>query len=182
MPQLPKILTRQEVCAGRLFKVESADIRFSNGEERTYEYLRSRGPAAVIIAAITEHDEIILVQEYGIGIEGYEWGLPKGRVDPGETHIEAANRELQEEAGMGAHKLTLLKCMTQSPNYMQHKTQIVVAQNLFSQRLEGDEPEPLAVQAFKLDDIGELVARDDVTEARTIAALYLVRDWLHSHR
>ncbi|WP_370980747.1 ADP compounds hydrolase NudE [Agaribacterium sp. ZY112] len=182
MPELPQILTRRPVCNGRLFKVEAADIRFSNGEEREYEYLRSNGPAAVIVAAITDDDEVILIQEYGIGIHGYEWGLPKGRVDQGESHIEAANRELKEEAGFGARELTLLKCMTQSPNYMQHKTQIVLAQGLYAESLEGDEPEPLAVQTFKLDDIGELVARADITEARTIAALYLARDYVRSQK
>ena len=178
MPELPKILTRRQVCRSRLFRVEAAELRFSNGVEREYEYLCSSGPAAVIVVPVLNDDEFLLVQEYGIGIEGYEWGLPKGRVDQGESHIEAANRELQEEAGYGARYLTELKCLTQNPNYMQNKTQIVLAAELYPKRLEGDEPEELAVKAFAWRDLPALVGREDISEARTIAALYLARNWL----
>ncbi|MFT7559888.1 MAG: ADP-ribose diphosphatase [Flavobacteriales bacterium] len=178
MPELPKILTRRDACSSKLFKVEQADIRFSNGEEREYEYLRARSVAAVIIVAMLNEHEFIMVQEYGIGVEAYEWGLPKGKVDPGETHIEAADRELKEEAGYGARQLDLLKCMTQSPGYMQHKTQIVLARDLYPERLVGDEPEPLAVKRFSLNNIAQIAGRVDVSEARSIAAMYLARDWL----
>jgi ADP-ribose diphosphatase len=182
MPEPPEILTRREVCRGRLFSVEAAQLRFSNGEEREYEYLRSGWKAAVIVVPMISEREVLLVQEYGIGVEGYEWGLPKGRVDPGEEHLAAANRELMEEAGYGANRLDLLKCMSQSPGYMQHKTQIVLARDLYPERLEGDEPEPMAVQSFSIDDIASIAAREDVTEARTIAALYLARDFLDASK
>lgn len=178
MPEAPKILTRREACASRLFKVEEAQIQFSNGEVRTYEYLKSGRTAAVIIVPVVDNNKVLLVKEYGIGIEGYEWGLPKGKVDPGESHIEAANRELKEEAGFGARQLDLLSCMSQSPNYMQHKTQIVLARDLYEERLEGDEPEPLDVEAFCIEDIAATIAAHGITEARTIAALYLAKDYL----
>ncbi len=178
MPELPKILTRHRVAESRLFKVDAASLRFSNGVERDYEYLVSGKTAAVIIVPMISDHEVLLVQEYGIGVEGYEWVCPKGKVDPGESHAEAADRELKEEAGYGAQSLTLLKCLSQSPNYMQHKTQIVLAQQLYPERLEGDEPEPMAVERFSLHNLAELTARGDVSEARTIAALYLARDFL----
>ncbi len=178
MPELPKILTRHHVCESRLFAVESADIEFSNGERREYEYLRSRGGGAVIIVPVVSEHEVLLVREYGIGVEGYEWGLPKGKVDLGESFDEAANRELKEEAGYGANKLTILKGLTINPNYMQHKTHLVVAESLYPESLPGDEPEPLEVGVFSLNDLSELSMRGDITEARTIASLYMVRDWL----
>jgi len=181
MPELPKILARREAEKSRLFKVDSVELEFSNGERRTYEYLKAGENAAVIIVPVTDDRQILMVEEYGIGVGRYELGLPKGRVDPGESHIEAANRELKEEAGFGARKLELLKCMTQSPNYMQHKTQIVLALDLYHEKLEGDEPEEMAVHRFPLSDIASIAAMENVTESRTIAALYLARDWLKDH-
>ncbi len=178
MPELPKILTRRAVDNSRLFKVDRVELEFSNGEQRTYEYLKAGEHAAVIIVPVTGDHRVIMVEEYGIGVGRYELGLPKGRVDPGETHIEAANRELKEEAGFGARKLDLLKCMTQSPNYMQHRTQIVLARDLYPEKLEGDEPEEMAVHRLPLADIAAIAALDNVTESRTIAALYLARDWI----
>lgn len=181
MPQLPKILSREEVSDSLLFKIDRVELEFSNGEQRTYECLKAGDVAAVIIVAVTDDRQVALVEEFGIGLGRYELGLPKGRVDSGESHIEAANRELKEEAGYGARRLDCLKCMSQSPNYMQHKTQIVLARDLYQEKLTGDEPEDMRVQFFPLDDIATIANRDDVSESRTIAALYLARDWINAH-
>ncbi len=182
MPELPKILTRKAVCEGRLFKVEAANLRFSNGEEREYEYLRTDGYGAVLIVPLISDTEVLMVREYGIGVHGYEWGFPKGRVDAGESFEVAANRELKEEAGFGARKLTILKTTTHSPHYMQHKTQIVLARELYPDKLVGDEPEEMEVGRFSLNAIPEHIARDDLSEARTIAALFMAKLWLEQAR
>ena len=178
MPTKPEILKRRDLCASRLFRVEELELRFSNGVERTYERLRSGLGGAVIIVPLLNDEEFVLVREYGAGVEDYQLVLPKGKVEPDEDFCEAADRELMEEAGYGARQLTLLKSMTQSPNYMQHSTQIVVARELYPQRLEGDEPEEMEVETWPIEDIAGLVARADFSEARSIAALYLARDWL----
>lgn len=178
MPKPPKILHCQQVAQSKLFRVEQLELAFSNGVVRTYERLAGGKTAAVLIVPMLDDDTVLLIREYGVGVEGYELGLPKGKVDPGETHIEAANRELKEEVGYGAKDLQLMKCLTQSPNYMQHKTQIVLARNLYPERLEGDEPEPLDVVPAKLSELEDWIARDDLTEARSIAALLMARQYL----
>lgn len=173
MPSKPQILKRTLACRSQLFRIESLELLFSNGERRTFERMLGGGPPGVIIVPMLNADEVLLVSEYGAGIDDYHWALPKGRVDPGETALQAANRELQEEAGYAAKRLTLLKCLSQAPNHQQHFTQIVLAQDLHPNSLPGDEPEPLAVQAFALKDMHEWLQREDITEARTVAALFL---------
>jgi ADP-ribose diphosphatase len=81
----------------------------------------------------------------------YELGLVKGRIDRGESVLEAAQRELKEEAGFGAHKLTVLRAMSLAPTYMSHQTWLVLAEDLYPERLPGDEPEELEVVPWKLD-------------------------------
>jgi ADP-ribose pyrophosphatase len=129
----------------------------------------------VIIVPMLDEDRVLLIREYGVGVEDYELGLPKGRVERGEEAIAAANRELMEEVGYGSKKLRLLKCFSQSPSYMQHHTQVVLAEDLYPETAEGDEPEPLEVETFRLSELDTLVARQDLTEARSIAALYMVK-------
>ena len=180
MPDKPKILTRRLAAASQLFKVEAAELEFSNGEKRTYEYLAGAKGAAVIIVPLLNAQTVLLVEEYGIGLERYELGLPKGKVDAGETHLDAADRELKEEVGYGARELIPIKCLSQSPSYMQHQTQIVIARGLYPASLEGDEPEPLIVHECAFDDIDSVVSRQNVTEARTIAALYLAKAWIEN--
>lgn len=180
MPTKPEILKRTLECQSRLFRVESLDLRFSNGQERTFERLIGSGLPAVIIVPMLDNHRVVLVREYGAGIHDYHVSLPKGRVDAGESLEEAADRELKEEAGYGARKLTLLKCLTQAPNYLSHRTQIVLAQDLYPEKLEGDEPEPLEIEILHLEELSAWLERGDITEARTIAALYLARDFITS--
>lgn len=175
MPAKPKVLKVSSVNDSRLFHIERLELAFSNGEERTYERLASRGHGAVMMVAVDKQQNVLLIREYAGGIEDYTLTLPKGAVDKGETLLEAANRELKEEVGMGAETLVELKTLTTAPNYMGHKLTVVLAQGLYLCKLEGDEPEPLEVVRHPLADIEALLDDPQFTEGRAIAALFMAR-------
>ena len=178
MPKLPKIHERRELDPGQLFTIEQLDLEFSNGVRRSYERLRSRGLGAVIVVPMKDDHTVLLVKEYAAGLHHYEIGLVKGRLEHGESVLEAAQRELQEEAGFAARKLEEITCLSLAPGYMTHVTHVVLARDLYPSRLPGDEPEPLDIVPWRLDELRQLTERDDCTEGRTIAALYIARDHL----
>lgn len=176
-PRLPTIHSSSEHDAGP-YRMERLDLEFVNGERRQYQRLHSRGHGAVIVVPLLDAETVLLVREYAAGMHRYELGLVKGRIDAGETALAAANRELQEEAGYGARKLQRLRALTMSPHYMSHQADVVVARDLYPQRLPGDEPEQLEVVPWKLDALHELILREDFSEGRSIAALFITREWL----
>jgi ADP-ribose diphosphatase len=178
MPSPPEILARRDTRDSRFLRVEEVDLAFSNGARRTFERLTASGTGAVFIVPMQDDHTVLLIREYGAGLDRYELGVPKGRIDRGETALQAANRELQEEVGFGARKLTPLMTLSLLPAYMTHKAQVVLAQDLYPARLPGDEPEPLEVVPWKLSDLHVLLARDDVSEGRSIAALFVAREYL----
>ena len=178
LPPKPSILNREEIARSRLFTIEQLDLRFSNGAERRFERLKGGGHGAVMIVAMPDPDHVLLIHEYAAGFDEYALTLPKGLVDPGEDIVTAANRELMEEAGFGAHDVRVLRTLALSPSYMTHHAHIVLARDLYPQRLEGDEPEPLEVIAWPIADLGELVMRDEMSDGRAMAALYIAREWL----
>lgn len=180
MPSKPETLHRTEVARSRLFRVEAVGLRFSNGVEVEYERLTSSMSGAVLVVPMLDRDTVLLVREYCGGTDRYELALPKGRVEAGEELLAAANRELMEEVGYGARELTRLRSLTLAPGYMQHSTHIVLARDLYEQRLPGDEPEPIEVVPWSLSRLTELFEREDFTEARSIAALFMVRDRLQT--
>lgn len=182
MAKLPTIHKTNTVARSGLFLVESLDLEFSNGEQRTFERLASRGYGAVLVVPMLDNDTVLLIREYAAGTERYELGLPKGRVDAGETLLEAANRELKEEVGYGSDDIRPLKSVSLAPGYMGHCTTLLLAQNLYPERLEGDEPEPLEVVPWKLSELDKLVALDECSEGRSLLALYLARDMLTGNR
>lgn len=180
--QVPKILARQLVAQSRLLRIESIDLQFSNGEERRYERVQGSGRGAVLIVPMLDDDTLLLVREYAAGLHNYQLGFPKGLIDPGESAVEAANRELREEIGYGARELTALKSVTMAPAFFSASMTLFVGRDLYEERLQGDEPEPLDVVPWKLNQVDELLVQPDFTEARSVAALLLLQRWLEQQR
>lgn len=179
MRQKPVCSKRTVIATSNLFTIEQMQLQFANGAHRLYERIKSHGHGAVMIAAITSGESLLLVREYAAGTDNYELAFPKGLVDPGESCQDAANRELQEEAGYAARNITWLRSMTLAPGYFGARLDLVVAENLYPSRLAGDEPEPPEVVEWPLSAMDELLERPDFTEARSIAALFLVKNWLN---
>ncbi|BDY03162.1 ADP compounds hydrolase NudE [Ferrimonas sp. YFM] len=173
--QKPQILHTELVASSRLFRVEQVHLQFSNGEERVYERMQGGNRGAVMVVPMLDEHTVLLVKEYAVGTETYELGFVKGLIDPGESAVEAANRELQEEAGFRADSLTHLMEIALAPGYFSSKMQILLAQGLSPSKLEGDEPEPLELVPWPIEDLDGLLARPDFNESRAISALFLAR-------
>lgn len=182
MKEKPRILSSQTVAKSRLFEVERLDLEFSNGVTAAYERLCSRSHGAVLVVPMLDADTVLLIREYAAGVHRYELALPKGKVEADEDMHVAANRELMEEIGYGARKLRTLTRMTLAPGYFSHVTDIILAEDLYPQRIPGDEPEPIDIVPWSLSRLEELLQRDDCTEARSIAALFMARDLLATPR
>ncbi len=178
MPTLPVIHKRRMLHEGTRFPVEELELEFSNGEKRTYERVPGSGRGAVLIVPMLDAHTVLLLREYAAGLHAFEIGLPKGRMEPGESPLEGANRELKEEAGYGAHRLRLIGKLSLAPTYMAHQISVVLAQDLYPERLPGDEPEVPEVVPWRLDALHELVQRPDCTEGRSLAALFMARELL----
>lgn len=176
MRQKPKVSNIKNIATTKLFNIQSMDIEFSNGEQRQYERLKPDGDGAVLVIPMLDDDTVLMIYEYSGGTDRYELALTKGKIDAGESVLEAANRELVEEIGYGANELSLVKTMTLAPGYQSNYTHIVLAQDLYEDSAQGDEPEPLEVVEHKLSDLENLVYNQDLTEARTIAALYMAKE------
>lgn len=178
----PVCKKRTVVATSRLFTIEEMHLEFSNGAKRVFERIKGNRHGAVLVVAVTEDKALILVREYAAGIDAYELAFPKGVIDEGESSLDAANRELQEETGFAAKELNRIKTVTLAPGYFAATLDIVVAQNLYPSFLEGDEPEPPEVVKWPLNDLDALLERSDFSEARSIAALFLVKEWLNKRK
>ena len=176
----PIILEVETLASTKNFHIEKLNLEFSNGNKRTYERLKGSSRGAVLVIPMLDDDTVLMIYEYSGGTHKYELGLPKGKIDKGETPLEAANRELAEEVGFCAKKLTYLKEMTIAPGYQSNHTHIILAQDLEPATAEGDEPEPLTIVKHQLSNLDDLVLDEDLSEARSIAALYMTKQFLKS--
>lgn len=170
----PTILTKSPVTQSRLFQVEELDIVYGNGVQVQFERLISSPHGAVLIVPVID-EHFLLIREFAAGVERYELGFPKGKIDPGETWAQAAVRESEEEIGFKPEQVEKLDSLTLAAGYMTHQTHIVLATGLTeSVSDEGDEPEPLEVVHWPMQDWSALLAHPEFSEGRAYAALMLL--------
>ncbi len=180
MKQKPHIVKTRTLAESRLFSIEQVSLEFSNGTTCDYERIIASSNGAVLIVPVLNDSTVLMIREYSVGTDRYELVFPKGRIDQGENIDTAANRELMEETGYGAQQLSHIYTMSIAPGYLGFDTYIVVAENLYENKLDGDEPEPLEVVHCDLNKFDDIIQQPELSEARTIAALYMVRDLLRN--
>jgi len=134
-----------------------------------------------LIVPMLDAETVLLIREYSAGVHRYEVGLPKGKTDPGESFLEAANRELKEEVGFGARKLhhwvlspwrlliwSILLRLSSLRIYMPKNYPVM---NRKSWKLF----------QWKLRKINDLLATGECTEARSIAALFMTLEYFKNY-
>ena len=175
---VPRIKAVRQVARTRLFSIEELDLVFANGVERTYERLPGVGTPAVMVVALDDADELVLIREYCAGFHEMQLTLVKGAAEGDESLEDAANRELREEAGLAARSMRFVKRLNLAPGHMGFTINVMLASDLYPSPLPADEPEPPEVVRWPLARFDELIAGEEFREARAIAALCLARPLL----
>lgn len=170
---LPTIRKTQVLARSRFFTIEAMHLTFSNGVERVYERLPAVGEQGVIVVAVNDKEELLLIREYAAGFHEFQLTLPKGAAEVNETLQAAAARELAEEAGFGARDVRFVKRLSIAPGHMGFTINVLMASDLYPHEIRGDEPEPPELVLWPLAKIEELLTHEEFYEARAIAALTL---------
>ena len=178
MKKEPQVLSTKILAHTKIFKIEQMHVRFSNGTESIFERISGRYPSAVMIIPMRDEETFLLIREYAPAADQYVLAFPKGAMDTDEDALQTANRELMEEVGMGARDLKQIAEWSLSPAYFEATMDIVLAKELYQQQLEGDEPEPLEVISWKINNIDALLAHPEFHESRSVAAVLLLERML----
>ena len=169
---MPIIKNKTFISETKLFKISKLDIEFPNNINREYEVITGTGNGAVMIIPISK-TSVFFILENAAAIDSYSLSFPKGKIDPGEKILDAANRELQEEIGYRSDNTELIDTIDLAPGYIDHKTHIVLARDLVPSKLLGDEPEELKVIEVPLDNIDAHLVKYDHIDSRVLASLYI---------
>lgn len=172
-----KRLSEKEVFKSKIFKVKELEIQSDQGKF-TFQIIEKNDTA--LIVPIKKNGNVIFIREYFAATNQTLLSLPKGRVENGLSDLETANKELQEEIGFRANKLSKLAVLTMSPGYLTQKTHVYLAEDLEKSSLKGDEIHEIEEVEIPLDSFEKYLETGELNESRTIAALYLARKALRS--
>ena len=129
------------VLETRIFKVRRDRASHPDGGEANDYYVLEQ-PGWVNVVAITTDEQVVMVRQWRHGTRSIDLEIPAGLVDPGETPLETAARELEEETGFVSTTLEVIGEMRPNPAIQDNVCTIVLAtgcEQRSAQRLDTDE-------------------------------------------
>ncbi len=163
-------LHRNAWCAVRRDRIRSVD-----GRERDYYVIDI--PHAVTVVPVLPDGRLLMIRQYRHAVSAVCWEWPSGRVEPGEPPESAAQRELREETGYVAGKLTPLGRLLPLNGIASHESRFFLAEDLAPGPSAREDFEDLELAPLAPAEILALVARGEIIDGFALAGIlrYLVR-------
>jgi ADP-ribose pyrophosphatase len=124
-------------------------------------------PGSAVVMPVDDKKRVLLVRQYRLPALKYLWELPAGRVDAGETPLQAARRELAEETGYRARKFEKLAVFYPSPGFLAEKMTIYIAHGLTEGKKTPMEDERIQTRWFTAKEIDGLIRSYKILDAKT---------------
>ena len=167
-----KTLSQQYIFEGKILKMRLDEALLPDGTVAGREVVEH--PGGVAVAALTEDDCLLFVRQFR-----YPYGeiipeIPAGKRAPGEEPLTTGKRELKEETGYTAAHYRSLGRVYPSPGYFNEVIYIYLATDLVAGEDAPDEDEFLEVEKIPLTKAVDMVMKDEITDAKTQAAVLKV--------
>lgn len=157
-----------------------ADESSHPGTGRRHTYYVLQVPAYVNVVAVTTEGKVVLIRQWRHGTRDVGVEIPAGLADPGETPVQAAARELREETGYVAERLTLLGSVQPNPAHQDNVSYTVLAEGCRRTAATAfDEGEDIEVDLVEPAAVLELVRSGQIRSAMVVCGLFW---WLDHQR
>ncbi len=163
--------TLESVCVfdGVVLHLYRDEVSLPDGGKSVREYCRHNG--GVCVVALTADDEVLLVEQYRYAHRETVTELPAGKLERGEDPDAAVLRELREETGAAAGKITYLGEMYPSPALMDEIIHMYLAEELSFGEQQLDDGEFLRCKRVPLDTLVDAILRGEIKDAKTQTAV-----------
>jgi ADP-ribose pyrophosphatase len=168
------VLNSQVIYAGKVFGIRRDEVIEPSGVRTTREMITH--PGSVVVLPVLPDGRILLIQQYRYAARDYLWELVAGRIDPGETPLKAAERELKEETGYRARSLRAFLEFFPTPGFLEEKMFLLLAQGLTPGKASPEDDEKIISRAYNHKELNEMLRKGKLQDAKTIAGvLYYLR-------
>lgn len=168
------LVKRHDIYQGRIIHVYKDEVTV-NGRPTTREIALHPGGAAIL--PVTPEGKLVFVRQYRYPIQQTLLEIPAGKMDGNESGEACAARELTEETGYEG-KLTKLGEIYTSPGFCDEKLYLFMADHLVFKGQHLDPDEYLDVLKFSRKEVEDMMARGELTDAKSLAAIALARRFL----
>jgi ADP-ribose pyrophosphatase len=169
---LARLISSKTVFQGPVFRVVSDLVEEPGGVRARRDVVRHSG--SVVVLAVDHSDRparVLLERQYRHAAGARLWELPAGRIDPGESNLEAARRELLEETGYTARRWQKALFFYVSPGFLDESMQVFLAQDLKKGPAQPEADERIAIRFFPVAQAVGMAMEGKIRDAKTIASL-----------
>jgi ADP-ribose pyrophosphatase len=164
-----KVLKSTMVYRGKVFGVRQDQVEEPTGVRATRELITHSG--SVVIMPVFEDGRILMIRQYRHAARQYMWELVAGRMDPGESVKKAAARELKEETGYRAKRLSEFLEFFPSPGFLEERMHILLAEGLTAGKAEPEADEKIFSHAYTVDELKQMMKTGELCDAKSIAGV-----------
>ncbi len=174
-----RIVNGECLYKGHILRLEKWNVILPNGENAVREVVVHNGASAIV--PIDADGNVYLVRQYRAAIQRELIEIPAGKLDyAGEDRLSAAKRELREETGFTASEWTHLSDIATTPGFSTEIISLYMARGLTLGENDLDDDEFLYVVKMPFDEAVKMAEKGEITDAKTVAALFLARGRLIS--
>lgn len=172
-------ISSEIMAQGGLLTVKRDTVRLPNGNTSCREYVVH--PGAVVIVPILADGSVVLERQFRYPLHQVFVELPAGKIDANEEVLVTGRRELLEETGYTASNWVKLGAQHPCIGYSNEIIHIYLATGLVAGEHQRDEDETLEVFNLKFEDCLSMIQRGEITDGKTIVALFLAEKYLQQH-
>ena len=167
----------ETIYDGKILHVERWQVTCPNGRRATREIVVHKGAAAVV--PVYPDGTTLLVRQHRVAVDRITLEIPAGKLDSvSEDPLDCAVRELEEETGLRAGRMTLLTSLLTTPGFCTEKIAIYLAQDLSQGQTHPDEDEFLDLVRMPLEEAVAKIMRGEIRDSKTICGLLMAKEAL----
>lgn len=170
MRKAVKIIKRRLIHKSEHFTLVRDRVKWPNGRVVGKDLLVH--PGVAVIVPVVDKNHLILIRQFRYGPRGFLWEVPAGTLDEGETPLECAKREIEEEIGYRARRWRKLGVCYVAPSASTELVHAFAAFDLVKTRSSREEDEIIYPRIISFDRAKRMLERNMIRDAKTIAALY----------
>jgi ADP-ribose pyrophosphatase len=165
----PKVISTRTFYSGAVFGVRRDVVIEPGGLRVSRDVVTHSG--SVVVLPVLPDGRILLIRQYRHAVGRFLWELVAGRIEPHESALSAARRELSEETGCTARRYRKLLDLFPTPGFVTENMVIFLAEGITAGTPHAEADERITSRAFPLPALLRCIRSGTLRDAKSVSSI-----------